>query len=239
MGRGSAIAISKLSQNPFKGEAGLIIRLLFTDPDKLWTGQEIAQDLNLSQAWVNRVLGTLEVHGIVHRTIRGPSSGTQLTQPAELLKKWVHQYQISLNPKHLYLLLDKSPLKQLMAIAEKEKWNFALTGYEAANLIKSSSSGAPPMVYLWPEAESKITFKQILSRLENQHRFIPVGKEANLIILEPFQKDAVFFGSRKIKRVTIVSPVQLVLDLYGLDQGKLIIKSLASFWEENQIPYAF
>src|SRR5262249_49156017 len=151
--------------------------------------------------------------------------------------KWAHHYQISLNPKHLYLFLDKSPLKRLMAIAEKEKWNCALTGYEAANLIQSSSSGAPPMVYLWPWAESKSSFKQILSRLENQHRFIPVGKEANLIILEPFQKDAVFFGSRKIKGIHVVSPIQLILDLHALDQGEFIINSLASFWEENRIPY--
>ncbi|HCU24279.1 MAG TPA: hypothetical protein DF383_04600, partial [Deltaproteobacteria bacterium] len=96
--------------------------------------------------------------------MKGPKSGTQLSDPAGLLKKWLHQYQIFLNPKHLYLLLDKSPLKQLMAIAEKEKWNSALTGYEAANRIKASSSGAPPMVYLWPKKESKISFKQILSR---------------------------------------------------------------------------
>lgn len=229
----------KISLNPFKGDASLIIRLLLTDVDKPWSGQEIAQKLELSQAWVNRVLKTLETQGIVQREMKGPYSVTQLIDPAQILKKWVHLYEISLNSKYFYLLLDKSPLKKLMAIAEKEKWNCAVTGYEAANLIRPSSSGAPPMVYLWPPAESKISFKQILSRLENQHRFIPVSKEANLIILEPSQKDALFFDARKVKGVTVVSPIQMFLDLYGLDQGKYIIQSLAAFWEKNRIPYAF
>ncbi len=239
MSRRLNASINQLSKNPFKGNAGLVIRLLFTDLEKSWTGQEIAKELKLSQAWVNRVLATLELHGIVQRLMKGPYSATQLTQPAELLKKWVHYYQLSLNPEHFYLFLEKSPLKQLKVIAEKEKWNYALTGYEAANLIQSVSSGAPPMVYLWPSSKSKISFKQILSRLENQHRFIPVKKEANLIILEPYQKEAVFFESLKVNGMTMVSPLQLILDLYGLDKGKYIIDSLASFWEKHHIPYVF
>ncbi|HEX5034604.1 MAG TPA: type IV toxin-antitoxin system AbiEi family antitoxin, partial [bacterium] len=174
---------------------------------------------------------------IVRRNFKGPNSTTQLIEPKDLLRKWIHNYQIFVNQMYFYLFLDKLPLKKLMAIAKEENWQAALTGYEAANQIQTSSSAAPPMIYLWPKSSSESSFRRILSRLENQHRFIPVGKDSNLIILEPFQKEAVFYGSRKVKGLTIVSPIQLFLDLYGMDQGKTLINSLAPFWEENKVPY--
>src|SRR2546425_1250245 len=102
MGRGlrTSTSTSKLSQNPFKGAASLVIRFLFAHPERRWTGQEVAQELDLSQAWVNRVLSTLEKQRVVQREVKGPSSTTHLVNPKELLKKWVHHHQISSNQKY-------------------------------------------------------------------------------------------------------------------------------------------
>lgn len=224
--------------NPFRGQAELVLRALFSSPDHSASGRDLARNLGLSQAWINKVLATLEANRLVQRNAQGPASKTTLIHPAKLLKRWTLEYQIELNPHHFYFDKTQSPLPTLRNIAKKENWQYALTGYAAANLIEKTIYGDfPPMSYLWPDRGKGHSFEDVLLKLENIYRLMPVKKHANLIILEPYQKERVFFEMKKRKDHQTVSPLQLFLDLYSLDRGKFVIKELKAYWSKHGIPY--
>ena len=129
------------------------------------------------------------------------------------------------------------PLKLLHKLGPELGFQYAVTGYVAANYIKETTFNAPPMVYLYALKKSQISFNEILMKLENIHNYISVLKKANLIILQPFQKEGVFIESKRIKGVNCVSPLQLYLDLHGLDRGSFVIEELNDHWQENGLFY--
>lgn len=224
--------------NPFSGMASVVLRLLLSDASKEWSGREIAGALKVSQSWVNIILGTLEAYKLVERHQKGRDSHTKVVAPADLLQRWSSQYNIHLNGFYLYLDMTKNPLKKIKEVCELEGHSYALTGYVAANKIcKTIYGDVPPMVYLWPQSGKSEDFKKVLNRLENIHQLIPVKKQANLILLKPFQGEKVFFGSGVIKDYPVVSPLQLYLDLVDLDRGKFVISELSDFWKKKGMSY--
>ncbi len=223
--------------NPFKGKASRVLRALMRDPKRVWHGVELAEELQLSQAWVNRVLKTLEKERIVQRGGAGRyARGTELLRPKELLRKWVQHYNFNQNLTYLYLIQKKDPIAHFKQVCKKTGGRYALTGYAAANMIRKIVHHAPPMAYYWPGSELFKNTRSIFKLLENQHGFIPVLKEANLILVTPLQFEIVF-NSQSIKGINIVSPLQLFLDLYTMDADKYVIRQLADYWNKHQIPY--
>lgn len=221
----------------FKGQAGLVVRKILGSPCHKWSGRTLALELGMSQAWVNRVLAYLLKEQLILRSQQGRSSVTEIKNTQDLLNQWIHYYHI--NHNHFYFYLKENPLKELQKTSLRENFNYALTGFEAANQIKKIVHNVPPMIYVWPKNNDPQSFKDVLTKLENVYDFIPVKKKANLIILKPVQKQAVFFESRIIKDIPVVSPVQLFLDLYGLSRGKFIIEQLSEYWKKNNIDYEF
>lgn len=217
----------------FKGQAGILVRKLLGSAGRKWTGRELAKELGISQAWVNRVLDHLLREKFIFRNKQGKSSYMVLENTREILKCWLLYYRISQNPFYFYL--KENPLKNIREISLKEKFDYALTGFQAANRIKRIVHNVPPMVYIWPKKDDGASFENIAAKLENVHDFIPVGKKANLIILKPAQKEAVFFESSSINGINIVGPVQLFLDLHSLSRGPFIIGQLSDYWTENNI----
>lgn len=245
----------QLNLNPsslFKGQAGLVIRKILGSPGRQWTGRELALELGLSQAWVNRVLAHLLKEKLVLRNPQGRNSTTEIKNTRELLNQWTKYYHINQNPFTFYLKTDS--LKNLQKISLRENFTYALTGFEAVNKIKKVVHNVPSMVYVWPRSETSApgapealfrpknkcpeSFEDILTKLENVYDFIPVQKKANLILLKPVQKEAVFFESKIVNGSPLVSPVQLFLDLYGLSRGLFIIEQLSDYWKKNKIIYA-
>lgn len=219
----------------FKGRAGILLRKLLGSAGRKWTGRELAGELGISQAWVNRVLDHLSREKFIFRNKQGKSSYLVLENSLELLKCWLLYYRISQNPFYFYL--KENPLKNIRELSLKENFDYALTGFEAANRIKQIVHNVPPMVYIWPKKNDASPFENIAAKLENVHDFIPVRKKANLIILKPVQKEAVFFESRSINGINTVGPVQLFLDLHGLSRGPFMIGQLSDYWAKNNIRY--
>ncbi|MDX1402411.1 MAG: helix-turn-helix domain-containing protein, partial [Kiloniellales bacterium] len=150
----------------------------------------MAEEFPISQAWVNRVLKTLEQEGIVQRGGVGRhASGTELLRPKELLRKWVQHYNFSQKPTYLYLIQKKDPVNHLKQVCQLTGGRYALTGYAAANKIKKIVHHAPPMAYHWLGTGSVTSDRSIYQALENQYGFIPVLKEANLILIHPVQSE--------------------------------------------------
>jgi hypothetical protein len=230
--------LSLTTVNPFKGKASLVLRSLLAHPEKSWTGTKIAINLGLSTAWVNRVIGTLEIEQIIKRSGLGPSDKIQLTKPKELIKKWKQHYHIQQNVFYHYLVQEKNPVKQLNNLSTKIGFDYAITGYAAANTINPIVHNAIPMAYLWPKSNQQNDFESCVFKIENIFNFIPVRKNANIIIIKPIQKNAALFDSYTKNKTHYVSPLQLYLDLLGLDRGEFVIKELETYWEKRNLSYA-
>lgn len=222
--------------NPFRGKASFVTRELLANPLQVWTGHGLAKKRGLSQAWVNRILDFFVNQRLVQREAKGHQSQTRLLTTKNILKKWVHAYNIEQNPHYLFYQPTGDPLQTLIAAHKKENFSYALTGYAAANLIKETTHHAPPMIYIWPKNPPE-TFDGLIRKLENIYGFIPVTKQANIILLKPIQKEAVFFEAFSLKNKELVSAVQLFLDLHGLQRGPAVINELASFWKKHHLDY--
>ena len=65
--------------------------------------------------------------------------------------------------------------------------------------------------------------------LEKRMNLKPVEQGGNLIIMRPYYRNSVFYGSRLVGGLRIVSDIQLYLDLHGyplrgLEQSKYILR---------------
>ncbi len=230
--------IRKRVVNLLNGRAGYIVRRMISSPDQHWSGHELAKELCMSPAWVNRVLDNLVAFGVVKRTQRGVLSFTEVVSNNIIIEKWVSHYDFNMNPTRFYLLQKKNPVKLIDALAEKEGFSYALTGYAAANLVEKTTYNGVPSVYLVPKSGfNSDEFNNILGRLENVYNFIPVNKQANVIVMQPLQREAVLFDVKKIRGINCVSPLQLYLDLYGLDRGKFVIEALNDYFQKHKLFY--
>ena len=228
----------KIVQNPFRGKAGQVVRRLLTEPERHWKGAELARELNLASTWVSRVLSNLARQRLLQTGGRGArNKGTSLLNAKEMLARWLATYSFSGHRPHLYLIQEKDPLQYLDQVAEKIGAQYALTGYVAANLITPVIEKVVPMAYFWPPEAWAKTYRAGLARLENEFRFIPVLKYANLVLLEPYIKEDVFFGRRKTQGIYTVSPLQLFLDLFTMAPERFVIEQLEDYWKENKVPY--
>lgn len=220
--------------NLFKGKSSLVIRALLKDVHRPRSGYELAEDLCMTPQWVNRILASLEEQGFVQRSGRGVQAQSELVDPLALIKAWLVSYQIHFNRMNLYFVKEGDPLGRIQKITTRESYQWALTGYEAANQIKASVVDTPPMIYLFPEDRD---YRVQKNKLENEYALIPVLKHANLIILEPLDHEVTFYDSRQENSLPLVSPIQLFLDLYHLDAGRDIIRNLKDYWEKNQLGF--
>lgn len=227
-----------IAGNPFKGAAGLVVRKLISSAGTKWSGNQLSEELNLSQAWVNRVLETLLGERHIQRVNQGVNSYTEVISSKKILSKWVLNYRFDLNQGFYYLKQNiKCPISCIDIIAKKEDFDYAITGNSAAEVVLNKPNKSVPMIYIWPKLGGMAKFKEILSRLENYHDFIPVGKQANLIILKPHLKEATFFESQKHKNFNIVSPTQLYLDLNSIVGKDSYFNQLAPYFNKNRLNY--
>ena len=205
--------------NLFKGLPDLVLRRITSDPDKIYTGQQLASELNISDTWANRILKTLEFEGFVKREGSQTHCATKICNLDGLMQRWKLSYNINFNVHHPYYCTDKDPLKKLIVAAKKEGFQYAITGHAAKAIIKNKHIKDAPHAYLWSTEISSHEFHDLLTMLEDKHDFIPVKKKETIIILEPYQKGNVFFGSRDIGNYKVVADLQIEIDTTQIDKG--------------------
>jgi len=200
--------------NLFKGLSDLVLRRITSDPDKIYTGQQLAYELNISDTWANRILKTLEFEGFVKREGSQTHCATKICNLDGLMQRWKLSYNINFNVHHAYFC-TKDPLKNLVLAAKKEGFQYAITGHAAKAISKNKPIKDTPFVYIWPAKTSSHEFHDLLTLLEDNHDFIPVKKKETIIILEPYQKGNVFFGARDVGGYRVVADLQVELDQHS------------------------
>lgn len=203
----------QLTINPFKNKAGVIVRTLLQNPQKVWKGTELAETLDLKPRWVNCVLATLESYGHVERSQKGPLSETRIIDMKGLTKHWGTVYRFNQNFFHDYYCTSQDPVRTLKEASQKLGFRWALTGPYAEEIFKNGTGQGIPMAYLNASKDGKKDFNKVLGSLEDQWGFLPVGKHPNIIIIEPRDPNGTFFETQSVKGFSLVSKLQLSLDL--------------------------
>ena len=203
-------------RGPFSDKASLILRAAFSNIEKEWGVRELAQSVGLDPGFVSRMAQELEKRNYVSRI----DSKLKLRDPKSLLDDWVREYDYKRNQEVRYFCLAKGPeeiIDKLIAVGLPDDIPFALGLHAGANL-------ADPYV-VYNEVHIYIQNKANINRFVEKLKLREAREGANLIFLVPYYKHSVFYGKQRIRKVSVVSDLQLYLDLHnypirGLEQAE-------------------
>jgi len=193
----------RLVHNIFEPKASRVIRCLLVNVGKEWTIREIAKEAETSVGYTHAVLATLIDMKYVERNKRHK---LVLLNPSTLLRRWAAFHQYDHNNQFLeYYTFEQEIDAFLTEIKEKLKnEKYALTSLAGAWLV--SPYVRPIDVHLYIENRKK-------PKNLSQHLNIkPTAGTGNIRMVIPYDK-GVFYGSRLIRGVRVVSNVQLFVDL--------------------------
>ncbi len=164
-----------------------ILRVLLTEPKPL-SKNELSKKAQCTRQWVILFLRELEKKKLIKET--------KVVEPARLVKYWL---TIHKKPKKYREYMVKEPLKLL----QKIKLNYALTTYQAENIVEHHLF--PSRIDVYIKEEDLQTWH---SHLLKEGLY---GK-GNLRII--VAEEQVTYGRRRINGLFIVSLPQLIIDLF-------------------------
>jgi predicted transcriptional regulator len=164
-----------------------LIRVLLTEPEGSLTKYKLAKKAECSFPWAHELLGKLETAGLV--------KGTKVTNYTGLINYWL---QVKSKPEKKEYM-HKDPI----SLIKKVKLHYALTTYQAENLVQRFLF--PSRTDLYIKTEDMEKWNSLLTK-EGL-----VGK-GNIRLLTA--DSHVFYGSFKRQDLTVVCIPQLIVDLF-------------------------
>ena len=165
-----------------------IIRVLLAESKPL-SKNEISKRSGCTRQWIILFLRALEKKGLVKKTTP--------RNKKELIKYWL---QIHKKPKKFREYMIRDPLKVL----KKTKLEYALTTYQAENLVQK---------YLFPTRIDLYIKEEDLKALHGLMTAEGLYGKGNVRIIPA--DDHVLYGKRKFNQLCIVSIPQLIIDLFN------------------------
>jgi len=211
-------------KNIFADKATLILRKMLKDPNRKWVVRDFNGPEGVSLGLAQQVLEIMAQKGYAERIKKGPDSHTVLTYPDKLIKEWVDFYKFELNTVKTYYTHDKNILERIKPALNNRL--YALTLHTGANLLTSYVKTDHIYVYLqtdnWDKDILSIRQKMDLKELVSG---------GNIHFIKPFYKTSFLANSQKIEGYSVVSNLQLFLDLYyfqprGREQAEFLKEKL-------------
>ncbi len=195
-------------KNVFSDKASIIARKMLAEPGRKWVLRDFVRVGGLSLGMAQGVLAAMQELGCLERLKKGPASYTRLTDDALLLAEWVKWYKFSANAKYSYYTPHTGFLKRFTKVIPSDK--YALTLHSGANLITGYVNTDEAHVYLrldnWAEELPLLREKLELKKL---------AQGGNVHFMRPFYRHGAFHNEQKVKGFSVVSTLQLYLDLYN------------------------
>jgi hypothetical protein len=186
----------------FSPKSSRIVRAMLSNPRRSWRVQELAREAKVSLGLASKLKERL----LDLEYASGKENGLTLSRPGDLLKQWANNYSFRKNKVYDYFSLDepKELERNLSQYCEKIGTPYALTLFSGAALV------APYMRYTRGFAYVGNDIGEVADSLGLKQ----VSSGPNFSILEPYD-EGVFYDSREIDGMRVVSDVQLYLDLVG------------------------
>lgn len=195
-------------KNVFSDKASIIARKMLAAPGRKWVLRDFVGSGGLSLGMAQGVLTAMQALGCLERVNKGPASYARLADSALLLAEWIKWYKFQLNATCAYYTPHSDLLKKFAKLIPADK--YALTLHAGANLITGYVNTEETHIYLrlanWAEELPLLREKLELKKL---------AQGGNVHFIRPFYRNSVFFNSRKINGFSVVSALQLYLDLYN------------------------
>jgi len=198
-------AKTRLPRGPFSDKASLVIRGLFESPAGRGI-RDLAGELELEPSYVSKVVRELDRRGYVTRQV----GGIVLRHPAELLSDWLHAYRGRESVLRQTFFVPVTSSHALLDTARHAEFakgsDYALTMQSGASLITRHAEFDTLELYVRHASVADVIAKQLASR--------PTIRGANLVIMVPYYRVSAFFGQQRVQGMSVVSDLQLYLDLY-------------------------
>lgn len=186
----------------YSPKAERILRVLLSNPGKDWKVKELADESGVSLGQASNVKKILQDREL----LSGKRGGFSLEQPASLLREWAENYNYRKNRiEEFYSLMSVMDIEKVFtAYCNKNKIQYALTGFSGAARIAPAIRYAKAMVYASDIAEAVFSDLSLKA----------VKSGGNFLLFTPYD-DGVFYGSSRVDDIQVVSKIQLYLDLHG------------------------
>lgn len=184
-----------------KGER--ILRVLLTQPKRIWKIAELAQAADVSLGQVANIKKIL----LDREWLRDTAKGITLANPSTLLDEWSQSYNFQRNKAiECYALAEISEIEAKVAeTCRMLDLGYALTGFSSAARIAPMVRYQKASIYISGDPSS------LLEKLG----WKAVSSGSNVSLLTPYD-DSVFFEGKEIDSIQIVSQVQTYLDLQSM-----------------------
>jgi len=217
-------------RNVFEAKSSRIVRVLLTNPDKTWILREIAKESQVSLGMAYYVTSALIQMALA---TRDETNRVVLTDPHRLLRQWAasHNY-LFLNMFSEYYTFDtelQTFFSRLARVPAPLSEKYALTLHAAAWTIAPYVRPNDFHIYIRPEVSDREEKK-----ISKSLNISPVEKTGNVKLVTPYD-EGVFYNSIIIKKIRIVSPVQLYVDLFnhpgrGEEAAEKILAKVSEEW---------
>lgn len=198
----------------FSDKATVIIRAILAQPERKWTVRDFEREFSVGRSRAAQVLAELRKKGFVGGVAAGRYAYSRLTDRDGLIKEWLRVYRFELNESFLYYS-EGDILSAMKTFFKNKKWEerYALTLHTGANLISNYVNTPVTYLYLDNEhfAEMSLEIRQALDLKE-------LKQGGNVCFIKPYYKNSVFLHKQNIKGFSVVSGLQLYLDLYHFPQ---------------------
>lgn len=184
----------------FSPKSSRIVRVLLTSPKRFWQTQELAKEAGVSLGLTFKVKERL----LEPEYVREERKNIVLNRPEELLSRWADGYSFRKNNMYDYFGLGtlRETERRLSEYCQDKNIRYALTLFSGAALVAPFARYTKGFAYV----------SEGIQELATSLKLKEVTTGPNFSILEPYD-DGVFYGSRTIKGIRVVSDVQLYVDL--------------------------
>ena len=193
--------------NPFSKKASIVPRTLCEFFGKRLSLSAIANITSLSRGWISGVLAELAERG--YATV--DKEGATLSNPVLMLRDWINEYKWTQNTSQQFVtpFQHDEITGELQKTFDKLKIRWALTLSAAAHQ-RLNQSAYDGVVHAYAFTDNQETLRSALNRLLAE----PVSDGGNLVLFSPpYYGLATFIDAHKSEQATVVSDVQLLLDL--------------------------
>ncbi len=217
--------MTKRTKDIFQPRSSRVIRVLLAHPGRRWRILALAKEAEASLGWTHAVITTLQAQGYI---VRDESYRVNLVDPARLLKRWAASHDfLTENTFEEFQTFERdldSLLKQVRGLSV----SYALTGLVGAWLLAPHVRPTTLDMYVLNKELTKEVAKVLDLRL--------VEKGGNVRLFSPYDA-GVFYGSRAVDGIKIVSNVQLYVDLVnyparGEEASAALLRLIEAEWGE-------
>lgn len=224
-----------VTRNIFEAKSSRIVRVLLMRPSRTWVLRELAEEARVSLGMAYYVTTSLIQRGFADRD---ESNRFILTDPYRLIRQWAASYNyLFLNKLSEYYTFETEFevfLSRFTKLPNRVRDMYALTLHAAAWITMPYVR--PTDLHIYISSDMRRKELTIFTKTLN---ISPIEKSGNVKLVTPYD-EGIFYGSKVVNEVKIISPVQLYVDLFnypgrGEEAAGKLLEKMVKEWRADEV----